>query len=62
MKKKNQEAWFLDTGASNHMTGQKNLFVSLDESFERNISFGDERKVQVKGIGNILILAKNGSH
>ena len=40
------------------MTGEKNLFVSLDESFERNISFGDERKVQVKEIGNILILAK----
>ena len=57
-----QEAWFLDTGASNHMTGKNNLFISLDESFKGDISFGDARKVDVQGRGDILIQAKNGIH
>ena len=50
-----QEAWFSDTGASNHMTGKKNLFISLDESFKGDISFGNARKVYVQGRGDILI-------
>ena len=57
-----QEAWFVDTGASNHMTRKKSLFISLDKSFKVDISFGDARKVDVQGRGDILIQAKNGTH
>ena len=52
----------MDTGASNHMTGKKNLFISLDESFKGDISFGDARKVDVQWRGDIPIQAKNGTH
>ena len=45
-----------------NMTGKKNFFISLDESFKGDISFRDARKVYVQGRGDILIQAKNGTH
>ena len=44
------------------MTGNKDLFCSLDESIKGSISFGDKTKVLVMGRGDILIRLKNGDH
>lgn len=55
------EPWHIDSAASNHMTGEEDLFVKMEES-KGNVTFGDESKAPVKGKGKILIRAKDGSH
>ncbi|XP_028085883.1 uncharacterized protein LOC114286853 [Camellia sinensis] len=54
--------WYLDSGASNHMYGKRELFVELDETIQAQVSFGDSSMTPVKGRGNILIKLKNGDH
>ena len=51
--------WYIDTGASNHMTGHKHLFEEMTE-IEGSVSFGDASKVKVKGRGKVKFLRKNG--
>ncbi|GKC69214.1 retrovirus-related pol polyprotein from transposon TNT 1-94 [Tanacetum coccineum] len=53
--------WHIDSAANNHMTGEEDLFVEMEQS-KGNVKFGDESKAPVKGKGKILIRAKDGSH
>jgi hypothetical protein len=45
--------WYLDTGASNHMTGHKHLFTEMQEVKDGNVSFGDASKIKVIGRGRV---------
>ncbi|KAL8113050.1 hypothetical protein AgCh_020395 [Apium graveolens] len=45
--------WYLDNGASNHMTGQKSKFKELDESITGQVRFGDGSTVKIEGKGNV---------
>jgi len=48
-ERRNNNKWYLDTGASNHMCGKKITLVELSESMNENAAFGDESMLEVKG-------------
>jgi hypothetical protein len=48
-----EDKWFLDSGCSRHMTGDKNKFTSLTLKDGGNVKFGDNSKGKIIGIGNI---------
>ncbi|XP_042958086.1 uncharacterized protein LOC122293619 [Carya illinoinensis] len=57
-----KSTWYLDNGASNHMTGDRSKFVELDTKVMGHVCFGDESKLEIKGKDTILFEVKNGSH
>lgn len=46
--------WFLDSGCSNHMTGEKGWFTKLDESFKHSVRLGNSSRLAVQGRGDII--------
>lgn len=49
--KRDLNIWYLNSSASNHMTGRENLFVEFDEKVQGEISFNDLSNVfYVSGI------------
>ena len=42
-----EELWYLDTGASNHMTGNRAAFSELDTGVVGTVNFGDNSGVDI---------------
>nr|GEZ70141.1 zinc finger, CCHC-type [Tanacetum cinerariifolium] len=51
--------WYLDNGASNHMTGVKSHFKDINESISGRVRFRDGSYIQIKGRGSILLGYRN---
>jgi hypothetical protein len=49
--------WVLDSGCTQHMTKNERMFTSIDNAGSEydKITFGDNSKVEVKGLGKIAI-------
>ena len=41
--------WYLDSGCSRHMTGDRSLFKVFESKKGGNVTFGDGSKLQIKG-------------
>ena len=50
-----KNVWYLDTGASSHMTSKRSYFHSLDENQQGAIKFGDESSIRYEGKGSIFL-------
>jgi len=48
------DLWYLDNGASNHMTGDLEKFETLDDEITGKVKFGDGSMVEIKSKGTIL--------
>ncbi|KAG7565310.1 Integrase catalytic core [Arabidopsis suecica] len=55
-----ENVWYLDNGASNHMTGNRAYFSKLDETVTGKVRFGDDSRIDIKGKGSILFVSKDG--
>ncbi|GKB26996.1 retrovirus-related pol polyprotein from transposon TNT 1-94 [Tanacetum coccineum] len=63
MQNSNREAmWFLDSGCSNHMSGDRRWFVQLDESYRHSVKLGNGTRMAVMGKGNIRIIVDGRNH
>ncbi|KAH0637940.1 hypothetical protein KY285_035752 [Solanum tuberosum] len=47
--------WFVDSGCSHHMTGERKGFKELDETKKRRIWLGDNKEIQVEGECTIAV-------
>jgi hypothetical protein len=50
-------SWIIDSGCTNHMTGEKKMFTSYvkNKDSQDTIIFGDVNQCKVKGLGKIAI-------
>ena len=54
--------WYLNTGATHHMTGRREFFSELDSGVRGSVKFGDASAVEIKGVGSVVFTAKTGEH
>ena len=50
-----EEIWFLDSGCSNHMSGNKEWFTNLNEDFKQTVKLGNDSRIAVMGIGSVRL-------
>lgn len=63
-KKENlrKRAWFLDSGCSNHMSGNQELFSWMNENFKHSVKLGNDKQMEVVGKGNVKLVLNDASY
>jgi hypothetical protein len=47
-----EDTWLIDSGASKHMTSQRDILSSLTENnFPQKVTLGDDYQYPIKGVG-----------
>ena len=47
--------WYLDSGCSKHMTGDRSKFITFDEKKSGNVTFGNDKAGKIKGKGSVIL-------
>lgn len=55
-----RNVWYLDNGASNHMSGNRLFFCELDETITGLVRFGDDSRINIRGKGAVRFIFKGG--
>jgi hypothetical protein len=56
------DGWCLDTGATHHMTGQREFFTELDSDVRGSVKFGDASGVEIMSTGSVTFAPESGEH
>jgi hypothetical protein len=54
--------WYLDSGASNHMTGSRDVFADLDTNIIGSVCFSDNSIIDICGRGTVVIVVRGDEH
>ncbi|KAG6518300.1 hypothetical protein ZIOFF_021704 [Zingiber officinale] len=57
---KSGEIWYLDSGCSNHLTGNQSAFEESDKNYSSHVELGDGRQVKIEGKGVIAVHTSGG--
>ena len=49
VNQRKREYWYIDSGCSKHMTGDKSNILSPSESKSGNVTFGNDALKKIKG-------------
>ena len=53
--------WYIDSGASSHITGHKRFFVDLQEGgIGIHVELGDDARYQAQGVGTVSFERESG--
>lgn len=52
--------WLLDSACSHHLTSNKGIFTTLDNSFQSKVKIGDENFLKVLEVGIVKVETTSG--
>ena len=55
------DGWYLDSGATHHMTGHRELFSDLGTTVRGSVRFDDVLRVEIQGVCPIMFQGKTAS-
>ena len=59
---KRRKSWFLDSGCSNHMSGDQRLFTDLNTNFKHSVKLGNDKRLEVVGKGNVKLVLSGAAY
>ncbi|GAU11414.1 hypothetical protein TSUD_344050 [Trifolium subterraneum] len=57
-----EKTWYLDSGCSNHMIGNKDWLFDFDPSFKDSVRLGNDARMSVMGKGNVKLFINGKIH
>ena len=59
--KQKKRGWYVDSGCSKHITGDKNRFVDLKKENDGSVTFGNNKIAKILGRGIVSLVNKDAN-